>query len=294
MFSLSDKVPDYLLGKFQMIWTVTFTTLFSLVFVLLSLPFSHNAWFALSTPQAFRYTVAFFLIAILFLSASRRTLYYLRHRFIITYLTFITWSIIEMVLISFIYVFFTIKGHQLELIVLKRPVDELVAMSLVYSIVLLGVPNLISAMFFALQDKDNTIRMINFGNVISDDVSGARGAENKITLFDNSGTLKLSINADNLFYIESDDNYIKVWYSDTHNMLKQYMLRCRLKTIEESFSGSNLVRCHRKYIVNISKVDILTHEKDCYMLDLGNDAIAPIPISKSYEEQVLARFNSKG
>ena len=30
------------------------------------------------------------------------------------------------------------------------------------------------------------------------------------TLFDNNGSLKLSLSLDNLYYIESDDSYIKV------------------------------------------------------------------------------------
>ena len=70
------------------------------------------------------------------------------------------------------------------------------------------------------------------------------------------------------------------------------MLRCRLKTVEESFRGSSLVRCHRKYIVNMDKVKVLRKEKDGYELDLDNDSIAPIPITKTYSENVLSRFNN--
>ena len=105
--------------------------------------------------------------------------------------------------------------------------------------------------------------------------------------------MKLSVSAANLYYIESDDNYIKVWYTDSKDILKQYMLRCRLKTIEESFRESELIRCHRKYIVNMSKVRVLSKEKGGYYLDLDSDLIDPIPISKTYEETVLARFNAR-
>ena len=83
-----------------------------------------------------------------------------------------------------------------------------------------------------------------------------------------------------------------VWYTDSKGDLKRYMLRCRLKTVEESFRGSSLVRCHRKYIVNMDKVKVLRKEKDGYELDLDNDSIAPIPITKTYSENVLSRFNN--
>ena len=46
-------IPEYFRAKYQLIVTVTFTALFSLVFMLVSIPFSHNAWFALGTSQAF-------------------------------------------------------------------------------------------------------------------------------------------------------------------------------------------------------------------------------------------------
>ena len=62
------------------------------------------------------------------------------------------------------------------------------------------------------------------------------------------------------------------------------------KTIEESFRDSDLVRCHRKYIVNMSKVRVLSREKGGYFLELDSDLIDPIPISKTYEEAALARF----
>lgn len=75
--------------------------------------------------------------------------------------------------------------------------------------------------------------------------------------------------------------------------MKQYMLRCRLKTIEDSFADSGLVRCHRKYVVNMQKVSLLTSEKDGYYIDLGIEGVNPIPITKTYESAVLARFNSR-
>ncbi|MCQ2156701.1 MAG: LytTR family transcriptional regulator, partial [Bacteroidales bacterium] len=156
----------------------------------------------------------------------------------------------------------------------------------------LGVPYVVVGLYFALEDKNNTIRLMNLGNVVGD-INVAPRRDKRITLFDNSGVLKFSVDQNNLIYIESDDNYVKVWYLDSSGGMKQYMLRCRLKTIEESFADSDLVRCHRKYIVNISKVHTLTSEKEGYFLDLEIDSVTPIPVSKSYEESVLARFNSR-
>ncbi|MBR0299663.1 MAG: LytTR family transcriptional regulator, partial [Bacteroidales bacterium] len=69
--------------------------------------------------------------------------------------------------------------------------------------------------------------------------------------------------------------------------------RCRLKTVEESFANSDLIRCHRKYIINIAKVQVLHKEKDGYHADLGIESIVDVPVSKTYEAAVLGRFNSR-
>jgi DNA-binding LytR/AlgR family response regulator len=145
-------------------------------------------------------------------------------------------------------------------------------------------------MYFAIIDKNNTIRLMNYRNVVSDEPVEA-AEEQKITLFDNSGVLKLSVSLSNLYLIESDDNYIIVWYTDSKGEMKKYMLRCRLKTVEESFSGSSLARCHRKYIVNLDKVKVLRKEKNGYVLVLENEAIPQIPVSKTYADKILGRFN---
>ena len=64
--------------------------------------------------------------------------------------------------------------------------------------------------------------------------------------------------------------------------------------MEESFKGSSLVRCHRKYIVNMDKVKVLRKEKDGYEMDLDNDLIPPISITRTYAENVLGILDKRG
>ena len=68
---------------------------------------------------------------------------------------------------------------------------------------------------------------------------------------------------------------------------------CKLKTVEESFVGSDLVRCHRKFVVNVGKINMLSAGRDGYSIDLGIPSVGPIPVSKTYEETILSRFNSR-
>ena len=56
MASPTKPLPDYFRGKNQLTNTVTFAAFFSIVFLLLSLPFSHNSWMALGNSRFFVFT----------------------------------------------------------------------------------------------------------------------------------------------------------------------------------------------------------------------------------------------
>ena len=283
---IHDKIPGYLLGKYQLIGTVTFSVLFAVIFLNIYIPFSDTAWFGLGNSMMFLHTVAFIGVGILILIMSRIMMYRSKRVFQMTYLSYILWCVLEILAIAGLYTAMTfdmpLQTDETELDIFGR--------ALLYGAISLGIPYLISGMYFAIIDKNNTIRLMNFENVVTDEPVKPESQMQKITLFDNSGALKLSLNPNNLYYIESDDNYIKVWYTDSKQELKQYMLRCRLKTVEESFKGSSLVRCNRKYIVNTDKVKVLRKESEGYVLDLDNEAIQPLPVTKTYTDIILSHF----
>ena len=283
----NPKVPDYLLGKYQLIGTVTFSVLFALVFLNIYIPFSDTAWFGLGNSVMFLMTVAFSVAAIMILIASRMLMYRTRNLFQMTYAAYIFWCMMELVVISAIYTKVTmdVMGE------ISESPWAVFGRTMLYAFIALGVPYLIAGMYFAIIDKNKTIRLMNYDNVVTDEP--IKPETQKITLFDNSGSLKLSLSPENLYYIESDDNYIKVWYTDNKGELKQYMLRCRLKSVEESFKDTGLVRCHRKYIVNIKKVKVLRKESEGYVLDLDNEDIHPLTVTKTYTDSVLSHFTGE-
>jgi DNA-binding LytR/AlgR family response regulator len=281
------KLPEYLLGKYQLIGTVTFSVLFAVVFLNIYIPFSDTAWFGLGGSEMFRLTLLFGTLSILILVVSRMLMYRSKLVFEMTYLEYIIWSFAEIVIVSYVYTRLTVDNF--------APLEEnswdIFSRSLLYGTIALGIPYIISGMYFAIIDKNRTIRLLNYDNVVTDEP--VLPDTRKITLYDNSGALKLSLSTDNLYYIESDDNYIKVWYTDSKAELKQYMLRCRLKTVEESFRDSGLVRCHRKYIVNLKKVKVLRKESEGYVLELDNETIPPLSVTKTYTDVVLSHFTGE-
>ena len=282
---ITARLPEYFLGKYQMIGTVTFTVLFALMFLNAYIPFSTTAWFRLERSVFFLFTAGFVFISMLILIASRVVMYKTKKYFEMTYLIYVLWCMAEVVLICLFYTFVTMDVQQPRAFTF----GQIYSKSLIYGVISLIIPYIISGMYFAIIDKNRTIHLMN-ASVVTEDSSPAAGNE-QITLFDGKGELKLSVKTDNLYYIESDDNYINVWYTDNKGVLQKYMLRCRLKTVEENFKGSSLIRCHRKYIVNADKVKVLRKEHSGYVLDIENEDIQPIPVTKTYLPNILERFS---
>jgi len=101
--------------------------------------------------------------------------------------------------------------------------------------------------------------------------------------------MKLSVKPDNLYYIESADNYVQIHY---HNLGKMQVLMIRnsMKNIEWRFKDSTLVRCHRSYLVNLKKVQMVKRVEGEVVLDFNDEKIAALPVSKAYADHVMTYF----
>ena len=282
-----EDLPSYMLEPSNTVIQVAFAFLFSVIFLNIYIPFSQTSWFELGNSRYFYFTAGFILCALGILIITRVFLYHLKNYININYLIYIIWCLVEITLIAGAYTWVTVDFVQPEF----KDVSLVWRRASYSTLLALGIPYIFSAMYLSINDKNNTIKVLKFDNVVSDDIEIP---DDKITLFDNNGSLKFSVSSSNLYYIESDDNYIKVWYTNSTGQLKQYILRCKLKSVEESFKDSQLVRCHRKYIVNMKKVAILRKESDGYHIELDNEQIASsLPVSKTYVDNVLGVFSNE-
>ena len=143
---------------------------------------------------------------------------------------------------------------------------------------------IISITAFTLQDRNERLRQIE------DDYDKAiqQHADTKgiISFYDERGELQISVAKGNLLYIESADNYINVWYMKS-NLPKKLMLRNTLKRTAELLSETNVMRCHRGFMVNMEQVKVLRREKENFFLELGIEGIKDIPVSKTYGDAVM-------
>ncbi|SOD93717.1 LytR/AlgR family response regulator transcription factor [Spirosoma fluviale] len=89
----------------------------------------------------------------------------------------------------------------------------------------------------------------------------------------------VKINVDDLLYLEADNVYTTLVTSN-----RKYVIRLTLSGILERMNLPSLVRIHRSYAVNIHKVDSFNDTE----LSIGTQLL---PLSRSYKEDFLQRFN---
>lgn len=102
--------------------------------------------------------------------------------------------------------------------------------------------------------------------------------ENKDSLFVRSDRKMIKINFEEVSYIESISDYIKIHLKD-----KNVITRETLSNIEAKLPQSDFIRIHRSFIVAIKSIECFTNE----YLEMGK---LQLPISRTYKEEVLKRL----
>lgn len=98
----------------------------------------------------------------------------------------------------------------------------------------------------------------------------------------------LTVGMDDLLFIESADNYSEVVFLQNEK-LKKTLLRGSLSRFEEQAHHSDVVRCHRSYVVNLRQVASISGNAQGYKLQLQNYP-SPVPVARRYGDLVAAYF----
>lgn len=282
-----DNFSVCLLEPGNIVISLIISVLYALVFLVIYSPYSDTAWFGLAKSDSFLLTTTFVVVSVLFLIISRMLMIFTSKNNMVkmTYLKYSLWLLGEIILIGVFHAILSIVYVEMT----EFSVSFIVTKSILITLLALGVPYVVSAMWITINDMRNTLLVTDTNNIATDGEAIAQNID-IINIADNKGVLKLSVKLDNLYYIKAEDNYTIVNYTK-NGLLNRYMIRCKIQTIENNFSNTPLMRCHRTYIVNTQKIKVLRHESDGFYMDFDFDGIDPIPVSKTYSEAVVKRFS---
>lgn len=305
------EIPKFLVSRGYISALIAFIVVFSIPFMVQYDKYSVAVWFSTSDMLKFCMTILFYVGAIVILIVSRYVMYELQDRVEMTITRYLWWLLCECVAIALFYTIITSALFPTEGV--TTPMIAIRALLCVMAII--SVPNGMISLYAAYRTKceeleatqyqlqrlhEENVRLAAINE--SDTRHMAVAAEitqranerapRMVNLKDNSGTVRLTINIDSLYYLESDDNYIKVHYK--HNdKIASYMLRCRTKLVEQMLQGTGMVRCHRSYIVNIAKIRFVGEEHRMHYISMDNETIKRIPVSKSYYESLMKELKSE-
>jgi hypothetical protein len=279
MVDFEKPAPPYLNEKGNIVRLIIFTSLFALVFINIYAPFGADKWYDLTQFQFFFFSSLTILTGVMVVVISRIIMYNIHKRHSIKLWHYLVWIFAEILFMSLFYGLF-------QKVVLKDPrlfVDLVKSSSRNTALVLL-LPYSALWLYFSWREKKEQIeRMV-------DNQSVAPNTRDMIPFYDEKGILKFSVKKENLLYIESAENYVSVCYLNKDKVSK-YLLRDTLKKVEESFAGTDVIRCHRSYMVNFEKVKVIRKDRDGLKLELDNPSVADIPVSKTYVKTVMETFS---
>lgn len=306
IFDLKDTIIKYFNRKRNIATFLVFVYAFAIGFIFLVNPFNVKSWVDWEDTDDYVITVLSVVgIGFFVLLASRSLMYILRNKVVLNFRSFLIWIAGELAVLSAFYTYF---AHEYDPNYIGQGYFDIFPRIFMYVALILLVPYIFSWMYAALKVK----RDIEADAVVPTKEAEAEDTKsdmsksisetelllkeqpetkhNIVNFSDDKGQLKLSVDIDNLLYVESADNYVNIYYSNK-GKFSRFMLRSTLKSIEDTFSECDLVRCHRSYVVNFNKVKVLRKEKSGLFIDLDFANSPEIPVSKTYAESVIGHFS---
>ena len=276
-------VPKQMLQRSFLLRTVLFVSLFSMLFMSLyqpSLAYS-TTWFGFHSLKQAGVTALFYIVAIGTLILSKLLLSAFSKRHDVTVRRILLWLIAEFFVIAAEYYLFTVyfKLGSVEVPQLLFRIPLCVGLILVipYSIIWFY------AQYKAKKEELELFKVTHKRETIE-------SARQLIQFRDSQGKHKMSLSADSIFYIESQDNYVQIFYA-LEGKLSSYLLRSTTQKIEEDLADTSIVRCRRSFLVNTAKIVRWGKEHGHFTITLGQPSGKTITVTPAYYRTILTQLD---
>lgn len=125
---------------------------------------------------------------------------------------------------------------------------------------------------------------------LSDSLIGSIEVNHAMVVLDPESGNELKLDASTVRFVEAMQNYVTVWYLKEGELTKQ-VLRSTLTATEKQFENTDVVRCHRSYLVNVDSIKSVCGNAQGLKLQLKDVEDAEIPVSRSYIPKVKELLN---
>ena len=275
-----DKnIPSYIYDKQHIVQLILWTAFFALVFINIYKPFSSSSWYDISEFKFFVFSSLIILTGVLVVVLSRIIMFHWGKRHAISVGNYSIWILLEIFFMSLFYTIYTLVLNP------EREYMDVFENSTINTSLVLLLPYSVLHFYFSYKDKERRLLLLE------EHQEEVIARQSVFSFYDEKQELRLSVKRSELLYLESADNYVCIWYL-SKGQLTKFLLRNSLKAMEEHFADTNVLRCHRSYMVNFEQVKVIRREKEGIFLELGIERVPDIPISKTYSEKVMRWFQT--
>ena len=278
-------VPKQMLQRNFLLRTVLFVSLFSMLFMSLyqpTLAYS-TTWFGFHSWKQTGITALFYVVAISTLILSKLLLSAFSNRHDVTVKSILLWLMAEFFVIATEYYLFTVifklGSIQIPQLLLRIPLCVALILAIPYSIIWFY------AQYKAKKEELELFKVTHKREIIE--------SEHRLIQFrDSQGKHKMSLSEDSIFYIESQDNYVQIFYN-LEGKLSSYLLRSTSQKTEEDLAGTSIVRCRRSFLVNTSKIVRWGKEHGHFTITLDNPSGKTITVTPAYYRTILTQLDKR-
>lgn len=275
-----DKnIPSYIYDKQHIVQLILWTAFFALVFINIYKPFSSSSWYDISEFKFFVFSSLIILTGVLVVVLSRIIMFHWGKRHAISVGNYSIWILLEIFFMSLFYTIYTLVLNP------EREYMDVFETSTINTSLVLMLPYSVLHFYFSYKDKERRLLLLE------EHQEEVIARQSVFSFYDEKQELRLSVKRSELLYLESADNYVCIWYL-SKGQLTKFLLRNSLKAMEEHFADTNVLRCHRSYMVNFEQVKVIRREREGIFLELGIERVPDIPISKTYSEKVMRWFQT--
>lgn len=283
----NKELPSYLLEKNNVVRMILFTTVYSLVFINIFRPFNSETWIPNNNSTNYlMYSSLMVLVGMVVVSLSRVVMGLVVKKVQLTFPDYVLWLVSDAVVLSIFYVFIAYKVGFVDNYLNDNPgltlwevIFAIFRKSIANTVWMLLIPYTISLLF--LDNQYLRSRLKDMGN---------RGPEsNTVHLKDEKGEIRLSINIENILYVESADNYVTIKYINNDKIV-DFLLRTNLKKLSDDLRDTPIQRCHRSFMINLLHVTSLKKDQTEFVIQFDTTSIKDITVSKSYQDSIMEAF----
>ena len=273
-------------------------SLFFILFLFIYKPFGLGMALELE-----EYTLSQFLILVAFLSilvflGLYVSQFILRMRFPNTnnnLAYFLKWFLIDVGLIVLLNAIVEYTWLEEDVITLNNFMEEVVfdvLRTFFYLTVVLLYPVMGSLVFVRLKQLHNDKQKLKSDlDVVTTRYKMVSGNEELIKILDEKGDCKLTVPLNNLYAIESKNQYVSIKYKRNNQLIEQN-IRARFSNVLQEFQDfPSILKCHRSYAINLLNAQGLKNINQKPNVIFDETYSLKIPVSKTYLKDIKLQLS---